>query len=55
MVLTLEVTNLNDTDISSETLNDLLVYDGTNYVNKGKHEIMPNVPFKKQTAQGTVF
>ena len=28
---TLEVTNLNDTDISSETLNDLLVYDGSNY------------------------
>ena len=48
---TLEVTNLNDTDISSETLNDLLVYDGTNYVNKGKHEIVPNVPFTK--ADGT--
>ena len=47
------ISDISDTDISSETLNDLLVYDGTNYVNKGKHEIVPNVPFTKEdgTAQ----
>ena len=45
------IDDVTDVSSSSETLNDLLVYDGTNYVNKGKHEIAPAMHLQKQTAQ----
>lgn len=51
----LAVTNLSDTDISSETLNDLLVYDGSNYVNKAKNEIVPNFTFTKADGSTQIF
>ena len=45
------INDVTDVNSSSETLNDILVYDGSNYVNKRKHEIAPAVPFTK--ADGT--
>ena len=45
------IDDVTDVNSSSETLNDILVYDGSNYVNKRKHEIAPAVPFTK--ADGT--
>ena len=41
------LSGLGDTTISSVILNDLLVYDGSGWVNKNKHEIVPNLPFTK--------
>ena len=51
------INDVTDVNSSSATLNDILVYDGSNYVNKRKHEIAPAVPFTKAdgTAQNLVM
>lgn len=51
------IDDVTDVSSSSETLNDILVYDGSNYVNKRKHEIAPAIPFTKAdgTAQNLVM
>ena len=51
------IDDVTDVNSSSETLNDILVYDGSNYVNKRKHEIAPAIPFTKAdgTAQNLVM
>ena len=51
------IDDVTDVNSSSETLNDILVYDCSNYVNKRKHEIAPAVPFTKAdgTAQNLVM
>ena len=51
------INDVTDVNSSSETLNDILVYDGSNYVNKRKHEIAPAIPFTKAdgTAQNLVM
>ena len=51
------IDDVTDVNSSSETLNDILVYDGSNYVNKRKHEIAPAIPFTKSdgTAQNLVM
>ena len=42
------LSGLGDTTISSVILNDMLVYDGSAWVNKNSHEVVPNIPFTKQ-------
>ena len=51
------IDDVTDVNSSSETLNDILVYYGSNYVNKRKHEIAPAIPFTKAdgTAQNLVM
>ena len=51
------INDVTDVNSSSEPLNDILVYDGSNYVNKRKHEIAPAIPFTKAdgTAQNLVM
>ena len=42
------LSGLGDTTISSVILNDMLVYDGSAWVNKNSHEVVPNIPFTKR-------
>ena len=42
---------LNDVTVSSAATNDLIVYTGSGFENKAKHEVAPTVPFTK--ADGT--
>ena len=41
------MSGLGDTTISDTIKNDLLVYDGSAWVNKNPHEVVPNIPFTK--------